>query len=370
MKSNNSKPRNLFKMKKTIAVIQGDGIGPEVIDQATKIMDCVATAFGHEFEYKYCLLGGVAIDETGQALPQETIDICKSSDAVLLGAIGDPKFDNNPDAEIRPEKGLLQLRKELELFANIRPIKTHSSLNHLSPLKDERVQNVDFIIYRELTGGIYFGEKTKGDRFASDLCLYHEYEIERIARLAFEESSRRNQKLCLVDKANVLESSRLWRRTVQNISEEYPEVTLELLFVDNAAMQLILNPSNFDVILTSNMFGDILSDEASVIAGSIGLLPSASYGGKVRLYEPVHGSYPQAKGKDIANPIASILSVAMMLRDFGMTTEAQLIEEIINEKIAIGNLTHDLSKNNPLSCSELGNEIAKSITNTIPVSNI
>jgi len=259
-------------MEKKIAIIKGDGIGPEIITQAIKVLDAIADRYGHRFHYRDVLMGGVAIDATGEALPQETIDVCTKADAVLLGAIGDPKFDNDPEAKVRPEQGLLAIRKALNLFANVRPVKIYEGLKHLSPLKEERLAEVDMVIYRELTGGIYFGKKEKGEDYASDLCIYTQAEIERMARLAFTEATRRQYKLCLVDKANVLESSRLWRKVVQKMSKDFPEVEVSYLFIDNAAMQLILNPGQFDVILTSNMFGDILSDEASILGGSIGLL--------------------------------------------------------------------------------------------------
>ncbi len=341
-------------MEKSIAILKGDGIGPEIVTQAIKVLDAIADRFGHNFIYQEALMGGVAIDKTGVPLPQETIDVCKEADAILLGAIGDPKFDNDPDATVRPEQGLLQIRKALELFTNVRPVKLYPALENLSPLKKERLVGVDLVIYRELTGGIYFGEKTKTLDSASDLCYYHKDEIERIARLAFDEATRRQYKLCLVDKANVLESSRLWRKVVQEMSAHYPEVEVSYLFVDNAAMQLILKPSQFDVILTSNMFGDILSDAASVLGGSIGLLPSASFGQSHKLYEPVHGSYPQAKGKNIANPMATILSAAMMLRDFGMEEEAKAVEDAIENCINLGITTEDLNNDAANSCTEVG----------------
>jgi len=348
-------------MEKTIAVLKGDGIGPEIVSETIKVLEAVADRFGHRFHYQFALMGGVAIDETGNPLPDKTIEICSAADAVLLGAIGDPKFDNNPDATVRPEQGLLKIRKRLGLFANVRPVKIYKALEHLSPLKNDRLQNVDMVIYRELTGGIYFGKRTKTEDAASDLCSYSRNEIQRIAKLAFDEATRRQHKLCLVDKANVLESSRLWRKVVQEMADHYPEVEVSYLFVDNAAMQLILNPSQFDVILTSNMFGDILSDEASILGGSIGLLPSASFGTEYRLYEPVHGSYPQAKGKDIANPIATILSAAMMLRDFGMEEEALLVESAVDHCISLSISTEDINKEDANKCSEVGKAICNLI---------
>jgi len=281
-------------MKKNIAVLAGDGIGPEVTQQAVKVLNAIAERYEHHFFYKSAEVGAIAIDKTGDPLPKTTLDLCLNADAVLFGAIGHPKYDNDPSAKVRPEQGLLRLRKGLGLFANIRPVATYSSLLHLSPLRPERVKGADFVIFRELTGGIYFGEKERGETSASDLCVYHKFEIERIARLAFAAAMRRRKKLTLVDKANVLETSRLWREVVQQMASEYPEVAVDYMFVDNAAMQMIQWPTQFDVVLTENMFGDILSDEASVIAGSMGLLPSASIGENTALFEPIHGSYPQA----------------------------------------------------------------------------
>ena len=314
-------------MNKHIAVIEGDGIGPEVTRESVKVLNAIAERFGHNFTYTYCLLGADAIDKTGTALPAETIDVCLESDAILFGAIGHPKYDNDPTAKIRPEQGLLGLRKSLQLFANIRPVSTYPSLHHLSPLKTKNIEGVDFIIFRELTGGIYFGNKhTNAEQtMASDECVYSKEEIERIAHLGFQSAQQRRKKLTLVDKANVLETSRLWRKVVQDMAHLYEDVAVDFLFVDNAAMQIILNPKQFDVILTENMFGDIISDEASVISGSLGLLPSASVGNKTALFEPIHGSYPQAAGKDIANPLGSVLSAAMLLDHFGMTEEATLV---------------------------------------------
>ena len=267
-------------MKKKITVIEGDGIGPEVTRQSVNVLNAIATAFGHEFDYTYCLMGADAIDKTGNPLPDETIETCLDSDAIIFGAIGHPKYDNDPTAKVRPEQGLLKLRKSLQLFANIRPISTYKSLHHLSPLKTKNIESVDFIIFRELTGGIYFGKKALNEEgtVASDECIYSREEIERIAQLAFQSAQNRKKKMTLVDKANVLETSRLWRKVVQEIAPQYSDVAVDYMFVDNAAMQIILNPKQFDVILTENMFGDIISDEASVISGSLGLLPSASVG--------------------------------------------------------------------------------------------
>ncbi|MGV3656814.1 MAG: 3-isopropylmalate dehydrogenase [Chitinophagaceae bacterium] len=309
--------------QKKIAVILGDGIGPEVTKQSIKVLNVIARRFGHSFQYAYALMGADAIDKTGSPLPDETVAICRQSDAILFGAIGHPKYDNDPTAKVRPEQGLLKLRQSLQLYANIRPVTTYPTLQHLSPLKSTQLEDVDFVIYRELTGGIYFGKKELAADYseASDLCVYTKSEIERIAHLAFKAAQQRRKKLTLVDKANVLETSRLWRKVVQEIAGTYPDVAVDFLFVDNAAMQIILNPKQFDVVLTENMFGDIISDEASVISGSLGLLPSASVGQQAALFEPIHGSYPQAAGKDIANPIGSILSAAMMLDHFGLFEE-------------------------------------------------
>lgn len=351
-----------MKTLQKITILKGDGIGPEIVDQAMKVLGAVAEKYAHTFEYDEQLMGACAIDATGDPLPSETIASCMAADAILLGAIGDPKYDNDPNAKVRPEQGLLKIRKTLGLFANIRPVKIFDSLQHLSVLKPEVLQGVDMVIYRELTGGIYFGEKKRTADEASDLCHYHRYEIERICRLAFEEAQRRPRRnLCLIDKANVLESSRLWREVVQSMAADYPEVKVDYLFIDNAAMQMILNPSQFDVIVTSNMFGDIISDEASVLGGSIGLLPSSSAGDSARLYEPVHGSYPQAAGRDVANPIATILSVEMMLRDFGMVDEADDVLQAVTHCIDNNLLTVDLLKENALLCTELGDEISKQI---------
>lgn len=351
-----------MKKLQNITVLKGDGIGPEVVDQAIKVLKSIAIKYDHSFIFDEQLIGATAIDKTGNPLPDETIASCEKADAILLGAIGHPKYDNDPNAKVRPEQGLLKIRKTLGLFANVRPVKIFDNLRHLSVLKPEVLQDVDMVIYRELTGGIYFGKKERTENEASDLCHYHRHEIERIANLAFEEATRRNNKLCLIDKANVLDTSRLWREVVQNMNKAYPDVKVDYLFIDNAAMQMILNPSQFDVIVTSNMFGDIISDEASVLGGSLGLLPSSSAGEGARLYEPVHGSFPQAAGKDIANPIATILSVEMMLRDFGLTNEADDIMEAVTFCIDNNHLTIDLIKEKALLCSEVGDQIASHIS--------
>ncbi len=360
-------------MKKKIAVIEGDGIGPEVTKQAIRVLNAVAETFKHEFEYSYCLMGADAIDKTGNPLPDETITTCLNSDAVLFGAIGHPKYDNDPTAKVRPEQGLLKLRKSLQLFANIRPVSTYSSLFHLSPLKSKHIEGVDFVIYRELTGGIYFGKKeTAADgSYALDDCSYSREEIERIARLAFQHAQRRKKKLTLVDKANVLETSRLWRKVVQELAPQFPDVAVDYMFVDNASMQIIVNPKQFDVILTENMFGDILSDEASVISGSLGLLPSASIGKGSALFEPIHGSYPQAAGKDIANPIGSILSAAMLLDHLEMKDEAQVVRDAVNWTLLNSFVTKDIDPVNFYFTSTIGELISDFVSGKIsgPVNN-
>lgn len=358
-------------MQKKIAVILGDGIGPEVTQQSIKILDAVAQQFGHKFFYTYCLMGADAIDKTGSPLPDETVEICLESDAILFGAIGHPKYDNDPTAKVRPEQGLLKLRKALGLFANIRPILTYPSLQHLSPLKSKQLEGVDFVIFRELTGGIYFGKKeTNQDQTqAVDECSYSREEIERVSHLAFKYAQTRKKKVTLVDKANVLETSRLWRKVVQELATQYGDVKVDYMFVDNAAMQIILNPKQFDVVLTENMFGDIISDEASVLSGSLGLLPSASVGSSSALFEPIHGSYPQAAGKDIANPLGSILSAAMLLDHFQMREEADLVRKAVDWTLSHGFVSKDIDPVNSYSTSTIGDLIRDFIENRIP-SNI
>ncbi len=346
-----------MKTLKNITVLPGDGIGPEVTDQAVKVLEAIAERFGHEFKFTCGLIGAAAIDKTGDPFPEDTLELCRSSDAILLGAIGDPKFDKDPNATVRPEQGLLRMRKSLGLYANVRPIKIYDKLAGLSVIKPEILENVDFVIYRELTGGIYFGKKQKEADFSSDECLYFRSEVERITKLAFAEAARRNKKLCLVDKANVLESSRLWRDVVMDYAKLYHDVEVEYLYIDNAAMQMILNPSRFDVLLCSNMFGDILSDEASVLVGSLGLLASSSRGDEYSLYEPVHGSYPEAAGKDIANPLATIMSAEMMLRDADMKEEADSINRAIEFCMEKSIMTEDLNPDIHYSCSQMGDII-------------
>ncbi len=355
-------------MQKNIAVILGDGIGPEVTQQSIKILDAIAQQFNHQFRYTYCLMGADAIDKTGNPLPDETIEVCMESDAILFGAIGHPRYDNDPTAKVRPEQGLLKLRKALGLFANIRPVSAYPTLQHLSPLKNKQLEGVDFIIFRELTGGIYFGKKELNSEgtVATDECTYSKPEIERIAHLAFEYARKRSKKLTLVDKANVLETSRLWRKVVQELSLQYSDVTVDYMFVDNAAMQIIVNPKQFDVVLTENMFGDIISDEASVISGSLGLLPSASVGNSSALFEPIHGSYPQAAGKDIANPLGSILSAAMMLDHFKLHEEADLIRKAVDWTLTHGFVTRDIDFINSYSTSTIGDLVRDFVENRIP----
>lgn len=343
-----------------IAVLPGDGIGPEVVNESTKILNAIGEAFNYTFEFTYGLMGAEAIFKTGNPLPDETLQICKESDAVLFGAIGDPSFDHNPDAKVRPEQGLLKLRKELGLFANIRPLKTYSSLIDKSPLKREVIEGTDIQIFRELVSGIYFGEKFTDEEagYAYDICKYNREEIIPIVHMAFQEAQKRRKKLTLIDKANVLDTSRLWRKICKEIAHEYPDVELDFMFVDNAAMQLILNPKQFDVIVTENMFGDIISDEASVIGGSIGLLPSASIGNENALFEPIHGSYPQAKGKGIANPVASVLSTAMMLDYLGLDQAAEKLRQSVEYAIENKYVTVDLNAEQHYSTSEVGSFIA------------
>jgi 3-isopropylmalate dehydrogenase len=348
-------------MKLNIAILPGDGIGPEIVEQAMKVVKAVAQKFNHELAYEYGLTGAAAIDKVGDPYPAETHELCMKSDAVLFGAIGDPKFDNNPKAPVRPEQGLLAMRKKLGLYANIRPVETFESLLHKSPLRRELVEGANFVCIRELTGGIYFGEKGRKDNgnTAFDTNTYTREEIERILKLAYEFAGKRNKKLTVVDKANVLESSRLWREVAQEMAPGYPDIKTEYMFVDNAAMQIIQWPKNFDVMVTENMFGDILTDEASVITGSLGLLPSASIGIHTSVFEPIHGSYPQAAGKDIANPIATILSAAMMFEyAFNLTGEGKIIRHAVDASLAEGIVTVDIAEGKSYKTSEVGDWIA------------
>ncbi|MFT5021757.1 MAG: 3-isopropylmalate dehydrogenase [Colwellia sp.] len=334
-------------MKVSIALLAGDGIGPEVIDQAVKVSNAIARKFNHEITWNPALTGAAAIDAVGDPYPPETHAICLAADAVLFGAIGDPKYDNNPSATVRPEQGLLKMRQQLGLFANVRPTFTFPSLIDKSPLKRERIEGTDLVFLRELTGGIYFGKRGREDNgdTAYDTCTYTRAEVQRLAKKGFELAMTRSKKLCCVDKANVLETSRLWRETVQSMEKEYPEVTVSYEFVDAVAMRLVQWPNQYDVLITENLFGDILTDEASVISGSMGLMPSASVGAETSLFEPIHGSYPQAAGKDIANPLATVLSAAMMFEDaFGLVQEAALIRKVVNESLEAGFVTEDLAE--------------------------
>jgi 3-isopropylmalate dehydrogenase len=353
-------------MKLNLAILPGDGIGPEIIEQAMKAVKAVAKKFNHELTYEYGLTGACAIDMVGDPYPAETHDLCMKSDAVLFGAIGDPKFDNNPKAPVRPEQGLLAMRKKLGLYANIRPVETFDSLLHKSPLRRELVEGANFVCIRELTGGIYFGEKGRKDNgnTAFDTNTYTRAEIERILELAYQFAAKRNKKLTVVDKANVLETSRLWREIAQEMAPRYPDIKTEFMFVDNAAMQIIQWPKNFDVMVTENMFGDILTDEASVITGSLGLLPSASIGIHTSVFEPIHGSYPQAAGKDIANPVATILSAAMMFEyAFGLMNEGKAIRDAVAASLEAGYVTLDIAEIMSYKTSQVGDWIANYIEN-------
>jgi 3-isopropylmalate dehydrogenase len=350
-------------MKAHIALTPGDGIGPEVVAEARRTLEAVAARFGHTFSFTEHLLGGCAIDRHGTALPAETLAAAREADAVLLGAVGGPKWDD-PQAKVRPEQGLLAIRKELGLYANLRPVRPHPALAALSPLKPERVAGVDFIVVRELTGGLYFGtpkgrEQTPDGERAVDTLVYTELEIRRIVRLAFQLAQQRRKLVTSVDKANVLESSRLWRKTASEVAQEFPDVKLEHQLVDSCAMRLITHAPSFDVIVTENMFGDILTDEAAVLAGSLGLLPSASLGaGRRGLYEPIHGSAPDIAGRGIANPTGTILSAAMLLRhSLGLEAEARAIEAAVQSTLEAGQFTADLGAKSPLSTVQMGEAI-------------
>ena len=320
-------------MNLKIAVLAGDGIGPEISEQGVSVLTAVAEKFGHQVSYKSALCGAAAIDAVGDPFPEETFNICQEADAVLFSAVGDPKFDNNPSAKVRPEQGLLAMRKKLGLFANIRPVQTFDCLIHKSPLKDELVRGADFICIRELTGGMYFGEKHEGDDMAYDTNKYTRPEVERILKVGYEYALRRRKHLTVVDKANVLASSRLWRKGAQEMAPQYPDVQTDFMYVDNASMRMIQEPRFFDVMVTENTFGDILTDEGSCISGSMGLLPSASTGTGTPVFEPIHGSWPQAKGLNIANPLAQILSVAMLLEYFDLKEEGALVREAVDASL-------------------------------------
>lgn len=353
-------------MKLKLAVLPGDGIGPEVVEQALNVTKVICKKFGHELEYNYALCGAHAIDELGDPYPEATHQLCMESDAVLYGAVGDPRFDNNPNAKVRPEQGLLAMRKKLGLFANIRPIQTFDCLVHKSPLKDELVRGADFICIRELTGGMYFGEKHEGDDMAYDTNIYTREEIERILKVAFNYAKNRSKHLTVVDKANVLASSRLWRKVAQEMAANEPEVRTDYMFVDNASMRMIQEPKFFDVMVTENTFGDILTDEGSCITGSMGLLPSASIGTYTSVFEPIHGSWPQAAGQNIANPLATILSAAMMFDyAFELHTEANLIKEAVDASMSQNVRTGDIQVDGEkaYSTTEVGEWICKYIEN-------
>ena len=342
-----------------IALLAGDGIGPEVIEQAVKVADAIANKFEHTIEWMPALTGAAAIEAVGDPYPDATHEVCLAADAVLFGAIGHPRFDNDPSAKVRPEQGLLKMRKKLGLFANVRPTFTLPSVLDKSPLKKERIEGTDLVFLRELTGGIYFGERGRKDdgNTAFDTCTYTREEIKRLAVKGFELAMTRSKKLCCVDKANVLESSRLWRETVQEMEKDYPEVEVSYEFVDAVAMRLVQWPNSYDVLITENLFGDILTDEASVISGSMGLMPSASVGTENALYEPIHGSFPQATGLGIANPLATVLSAAMLFEmSFGLTEEGAAIRKVVDQSLAEGKVTEDLAApgQTALSTSEVG----------------
>ncbi len=320
-------------MKLNIAVLAGDGIGPEIMEQGVAVLSAVARKFGHEVTFNEALCGAHAIDEVGDPFPEDTFNTCQQADAVLFASVGDPKYDNNPTAKVRPEQGLLAMRKKLGLYANIRPVETFDCLVHKSPLKDELVKGADFICIRELTGGMYFGEKKEGTEEAYDTNYYTRHEVERILGVAYGYARRRRRHLTVVDKANVLASSRLWRKVAQEMMTEYPDVETDFMYVDNAAMRMIQDPKFFDVMVTENTFGDILTDEGSCITGSMGLLPSASTGTGTPVFEPIHGSWPQGKGLNIANPLAQILSVAMLFEYFELKEEGALIREAVNASL-------------------------------------
>lgn len=320
-------------MELKIAVLAGDGIGPEISAEGVKVMKAVCSKFGHQVTFTEALFGAAAIDAVGNPFPNETLKACQDADAVLFSAVGDPRFDNNPNAKVRPEQGLLAMRKQLGLFANIRPVQTFDCLIHKSPLKDELVRGADFVCIRELTGGMYFGEKKEGDDYAYDTNAYSRHEVERILKVAFEYAQRRRKHLTVVDKANVLASSRLWRKVAQEMAPQYPDVQTDYMYVDNASMRMIQDPKFFDVMVTENTFGDILTDEGSCISGSMGLLPSASTGESTPVFEPIHGSWPQAKGLNIANPLAQILSVAMLFEYFNLKEEGALIRRAVDASL-------------------------------------
>ncbi len=351
-----------------IAVLPGDGIGPEMVEQALNVTKEVCEKYNLELKYTHGIVGATAIDQVGDPYPQATHDLCMQSDAVLFGAIGDPKYDNNPSAKVRPEQGLLKMRKELGLYANIRPVTTFPSLLHKSPLRAELIEGADFMCIRELTGGMYFGRpqgRSEDGNTAYDTCVYTREEVERILHLAYKYAGQRRKKLTVVDKANVIATSRLWRQIAQELAPQYPDIETEYMFVDNAAMRIIQWPKSFDVLVTENLFGDILTDEASVITGSLGMLPSASIGLHTSVFEPIHGSYPQAAGKNIANPLATILSAALMFEyAFGMMEQGALIREAVAASMDAGIITEDIADGaKSYSTSEVGEWIVNYIRN-------
>lgn len=350
-------------MEKKIAVLAGDGIGPEVTRQAIKVLNTIAVLFDHNFTYERALVGAAAIDASGDPFPKETEALCKSADAILFGAIGASKYNNDPGIKVRPEQGLLAMRSKLGLYANLRPVRSYKGLEHISPLKNERIQNVDMLVFRELTGGIYFGQpsgRSENGETAFDTCIYNKEEIRRVAKRAFQAAESRKKKVTLVDKANVMATSRLWRETVKEMAVKHPEVKLEFMFVDNAAMKLIQQPAYFDVVLTENLFGDILTDEASVIAGSLGMVPSASVGEKYNLFEPIHGSFPELAGQNRANPIGAILSAALLLEvAFNAKREAGFIWLAVEEAVKAGFGTEDISPISPISTEDFGNKVVE-----------
>ncbi len=352
-------------MKKHILVVPGDGIGQEVTQVGKKVLEKIATKFGHDFTYDEALIGHVAIEATGEPLPDETLEKMRASDAVLFGAVGHAKYDNDPHAKVRPEQGLLKMRKELGLFANLRPIKLFDELLSASSIKPEILKGADILFFRELTGDVYFGKKERDADSASDLMIYHKYEVERIARKAFEAAMTRGKKLMSVDKANVLESSRLWRETINEVAQDYPEVKVEHQFIDAAAMLLVKDPKRFDVVVLGNLFGDILTDEASQIAGSMGMLASASVGESTGVYEPIHGSAHDITGKNLANPMASVLSAALLLDiSFGLKEESEAVIAAVDQVLKDGFRTGDIAdettpKDKILGTIEMGEEILK-----------
>lgn len=355
-------------MKLNIAVLPGDGIGPEIVEQALNVTKAVCEKFGHTLTYETALVGACAIDAYGDPYPESTHELCMKSDAVLFGAVGSPRFDNDPTAKVRPEQGLLAMRKKLGLYGNIRPVSVFPSLISRSPLRTDLVENADFMCIRELTGGLYFGRpqgRSEDGNSAVDTCAYNREEIERILKLAFDYAGKRRKKLTVVDKANVLETSRLWRQIAQEMAPNYPDIEVEYMFVDNAAMRLIQWPSSFDVMVTENMFGDILTDEASVITGSMGMLPSASVGLHTSVFEPIHGSYPQAAGKNIANPLATVLSAAMMFEyAFGLHEEGKLIRDAVTASMDAGFVTEDITTE-PGQVSHTTSEVGEWLVNYI-----